>query len=109
MQGSGRSEGEWVTLGAHEVGDLAAAVAHLRAAQLRAAIGLWGRSMGAVTALLYSQLDPSIAGVVRRPLPLPGLHFCTLSNVCGGRSVVAADVLLCSCRRPGTTSAVSCL
>ncbi|KAK9836936.1 hypothetical protein WJX81_000753 [Elliptochloris bilobata] len=62
--GSGRSEGEWVTLGAHEVGDLAAAVAHLRAAQPRAAIGLWGRSMGAVTALLYSQRDPSIAGVV---------------------------------------------
>lgn len=28
-------------------------------------IGLWGRSMGAVTALLYSQRDPSVAGMVR--------------------------------------------
>lgn len=27
-------------------------------------IGLWGRSMGAVTALLYSQRDPSVAGMV---------------------------------------------
>ncbi len=69
-QGSGRSEGEWVTLGAHEVGDLAAAVAHLRQAQPDAAIGLWGRSMGAVTALLYSQRNPSIAGVVRNPMHL---------------------------------------
>jgi len=64
-QGSAHLEGEWVTLGAHEVGDLAAAVAHLRAAQPDVAVGLWGRSMGAVTALLYSQRDPSIAGVVR--------------------------------------------
>ena len=54
-----------MTLGAHEVGDLAVAVAHLRAAQPDVAVGLWGRSMGAVTALLYSQRDPSIAGVVR--------------------------------------------
>ena len=28
-------------------------------------IGLWGRSMGAVTALLFSQRDPSVAGMVR--------------------------------------------
>jgi alpha-beta hydrolase superfamily lysophospholipase len=27
-------------------------------------IALWGRSMGAVTALLYSERDPTVAGVV---------------------------------------------
>jgi alpha-beta hydrolase superfamily lysophospholipase len=27
-------------------------------------IGLWGRSMGAVTALLHADRDPSIAGIV---------------------------------------------
>lgn len=32
-------------------------------------IGLWGRSMGAVTALLYCQQDPSVAGMVRAPRP----------------------------------------
>ena len=27
-------------------------------------IGIWGQSMGAVTALLYANRDPSIAGIV---------------------------------------------
>ena len=68
-QGSGLSEGSWVTLGAHEVDDLAVAVAHVRQRHPDSTVGLWGRSMGAVTALLYSQRDPSIAGVVRAPGP----------------------------------------
>ncbi len=59
------SDGEWVTLGAREVDDLAVAVAHLRTLEHVSTIGLWGRSMGAVTALLYARRDPSIAGVVR--------------------------------------------
>ncbi|CAK0787805.1 hypothetical protein CVIRNUC_011027 [Coccomyxa viridis] len=62
--GSGKSGGEYVTLGAHEVDDLGVAVAHLRGRFSSCTIGLWGRSMGAVTALLYSQRDPSIAGIV---------------------------------------------
>ncbi|EIE23571.1 alpha/beta-hydrolase [Coccomyxa subellipsoidea C-169] len=62
--GSGRSEGHWVSLGAHEVEDLGVLVAHVREKFPGAMIGLWGRSMGAVTALLYSQRDPSIAGVI---------------------------------------------
>lgn len=64
VQGSGNSEGEWVTLGAHEVDDLEVAVKHLRTEYPSATIGLWGRSMGAVTALLYTAKDPSIAGIV---------------------------------------------
>ena len=63
-QGSGLSDGDWVTLGAREVDDLAAVVRHLRGGGAVSTIGLWGRSMGAVTALLYAQRDPSIAGVV---------------------------------------------
>ncbi len=64
MQGSGKSEGQYVTLGAHEVLDLEAVITHLRLHFPDAVIGLWGRSMGAVTALLFSHRDPSIAGVV---------------------------------------------
>ena len=64
MQGSGRSDGEWVTLGAHEVDDLEVAVSYLRARYPDSAIALWGRSMGAVTCLLYGHRDPSIAGMV---------------------------------------------
>lgn len=39
-------------------------VEHLRATGKVSTLGMWGRSMGAVTALLYSHLDPSIAGLV---------------------------------------------
>lgn len=54
-----------MTLGWREQDDLAIAIQHLRSLGTVSTIGLWGRSMGAVTALLYSQRDPSIAGVVR--------------------------------------------
>eukprot|EP00878_Enallax_costatus_P025797 GHUV01027627.1.p1 GENE.GHUV01027627.1~~GHUV01027627.1.p1 ORF type:complete len:146 (+),score=29.50 GHUV01027627.1:841-1278(+) len=64
--GSGLSDGKWVTLGAHEVDDLAVVIQHLRSMGGISSIGLWGRSMGAVTALLYSHKDPDIAGMVRR-------------------------------------------
>lgn len=64
FEGSGRSEGNWVTLGANEVEDLTTVINHLRADESTSYIGLWGRSMGAVTALLYSRRDPSIAGMV---------------------------------------------
>ena len=64
FSGSGLSEGEWVTLGALEVEDLATAVAYLRDEGSTSTLAIWGRSMGAVTALLYSHRDPSIAGVV---------------------------------------------
>ncbi len=53
-----------MTLGWREQDDLSLAVQHLRDLGTVSTIGLWGRSMGAVTALLYSQKDPSIAGVV---------------------------------------------
>ncbi len=53
-----------MTLRWREQDDLSLAVQHLRDLGTVSTIGLWGRSMGAVTALLYSQKDPSIAGVV---------------------------------------------
>ncbi|GIL83651.1 hypothetical protein Vretimale_10449 [Volvox reticuliferus] len=62
--GSGLSEGQWVTLGAEEVDDVATVVEYLRGEGKVSTLGLWGRSMGAVTALLYSHRDPSIAGMV---------------------------------------------
>ncbi|GMH35675.1 hypothetical protein BSKO_03543 [Bryopsis sp. KO-2023] len=62
--GSGLSDGDWVSLGAREVEDLDAIVEHLRKEGKTSKIGLWGRSMGAVTALLYCKRDPSMAGVV---------------------------------------------
>lgn len=62
--GSGKSEGEYVTLGAREVEDVEVVIEHLRTNEMASVIGLWGRSMGAVTCLLYAERDPSVAGMV---------------------------------------------
>ncbi|KAJ4755308.1 alpha/beta-Hydrolases superfamily protein [Rhynchospora pubera] len=64
FSGSGLSEGEHVTLGWNEKEDLKAVVNHLRSDGSVSCIGLWGRSMGAVTSLMYGAEDPSIAGMV---------------------------------------------
>jgi pimeloyl-ACP methyl ester carboxylesterase len=62
--GCGRSDGEYISLGWHEREDLATVVDYLRASPRFGAIGLWGRSMGAVTALLHADRDPSIGAMV---------------------------------------------
>ena len=64
FSGSGLSEGEYVTLGAFERDDLQCVVEYLRSAGTTSTIALWGRSMGAATALLHGERDPSIAGMV---------------------------------------------
>jgi len=80
--GSGLSDGDYVSLGYWEKNDVATAVAYLRETGRVTTIGLWGRSMGAVTALLYTREDPSIAAMV---LDSP---FCSLQRV--------AEELVCS-------------
>ncbi len=62
--GSGQSEGEFISLGFHEREELKVIMERLRVSDSVSAIGLWGRSMGAVTALLHVDRDPSIAGLV---------------------------------------------
>ncbi|KAJ4823944.1 hypothetical protein Tsubulata_016423 [Turnera subulata] len=64
FSGSGLSDGDYVSLGWHERDDLKVVVSHLRRNKQISRIGLWGRSMGAVTSLLYGAEDPSIAGLV---------------------------------------------
>ncbi|OAY55874.1 uncharacterized protein LOC110611849 isoform X3 [Manihot esculenta] len=64
FSGSGISGGEHVTLGWNEKDDLKAVVDYLRQDGNVSLIGLWGRSMGAVTSLMYGAEDPSIAGMV---------------------------------------------
>ncbi|KAL6571542.1 hypothetical protein OROHE_003185 [Orobanche hederae] len=64
FSGSGLSGGEHVTLGWNEKDDLKAVVDYLRRDGNISLIGLWGRSMGAVTSLMYGAEDPSIAGMV---------------------------------------------
>jgi fermentation-respiration switch protein FrsA (DUF1100 family) len=64
LSGSGLSGGEYISLGWFERDDLALVVDHLRNSGTVSCIGLWGRSMGAVTALLHGDRDPSIASMV---------------------------------------------
>ncbi|XP_024374389.1 uncharacterized protein [Physcomitrium patens] len=64
FSGSGLSDGNYVSLGWNEKDDLKAVVNHLRTDEKVSRIGLWGRSMGAVTCLMYGAQDPSIACMV---------------------------------------------
>uniref|UniRef100_A0A0E0JWV8 Serine aminopeptidase S33 domain-containing protein n=1 Tax=Oryza punctata TaxID=4537 RepID=A0A0E0JWV8_ORYPU len=64
FSGSGLSGGDYVSLGWHEKEDLRCVVSYLRTTKQVSCIGLWGRSMGAVTSLLYGAEDSSIAGMV---------------------------------------------
>ncbi|KAL6567590.1 hypothetical protein OROGR_001258 [Orobanche gracilis] len=67
FSGSGLSDGDYVSLGWHEKNDLKVVLSYLRSNEKVSRIGLWGRSMGAVTRimrLLYGAEDPSIAGMV---------------------------------------------
>jgi len=54
FSGCGNSEGEWVTLGWKEQHDLATVIDHLRGLGTVSKIGLWGRSMGASTSIMYT-------------------------------------------------------
>jgi hypothetical protein len=62
--GSGKSDGDFVSLGYYEREDLSCIIAHLRSTTVVSTIALWGRSMGAATALMFGDRDPSIACMI---------------------------------------------
>ena len=64
--GSGKSGGDWVSLGYFERDDLATVVGHLRECGTVSTIGLWGRSMVSFTSLQFF-FDPSMNDVYRVP------------------------------------------
>lgn len=64
FSGSGMSDGEYVSLGIHEKDDLAAVIRHLRESGTVSKIALWGRSMGAATALLHGPRDSQLAAMI---------------------------------------------
>jgi predicted alpha/beta-fold hydrolase len=57
FSGTGKSEGDWVTLGFQEKDDLKSLVQYLYENKKVSSIGFWGRSMGAVTSVLYMADD----------------------------------------------------
>lgn len=64
FSGCGKSEGEYISLGWWERQDLKTVVDFLKSTGRVSRIGLWGRSMGASTALMYAVEDESLAGIV---------------------------------------------
>ncbi|KAL7516168.1 hypothetical protein ACHAWX_001212, partial [Stephanocyclus meneghinianus] len=62
--GSGRSEGDYVSLGYYEREDLDSIIRYLRSSGQVSSIALWGRSMGAATALMYASRDPTISCMI---------------------------------------------
>lgn len=64
LSGSGRSEGEYISLGHHEEKDLRVVLQHLRGLGSVTSIGLWGRSMGATTSILRAAEDHDLSACV---------------------------------------------
>jgi len=64
LSGSGRSEGRYVSLGHQEEKDLCVALRYLRKSGTVSNIGLWGRSMGAATAILRAAKDHCLKACV---------------------------------------------
>lgn len=64
LSGSGRSDGEYISLGYHEERDLRVALQYLRSLPHVGSIGLWGRSMGACTSVLRASEDANVSACV---------------------------------------------
>ena len=64
FEGSGYSEGEYISLGYHEKFQLKNIVDFVENYPGVGEIGLWGRSMGAATSLLFASMDKRIKAIV---------------------------------------------
>lgn len=87
--GCGESDGEYVSLGWHEREDLAKCIEYLRSTGKVSSIGLWGRSMGAVTALMHADRDHTIGGMV---LDSPFSNLSTLVSELAQSEYLAVKV-----------------
>ena len=56
--GCGKSEGDYISLGYYEKDDVKCIIEYLQKSKKVGKIGLWGRSMGAVTAIMYASEHP---------------------------------------------------
>lgn len=96
MAGSGKSGGDFISLGWYERDDLAVVVDYLRNSNRVSTIGLWGRSMGAATALMHGSRDPSIAGMV---LDSPFADLRQLSDELAGNYAKVPKFILSTARK----------
>ena len=64
FSGSGLSDGEYVSLGYYESWDLKNVIEFIKQSGKATCIGLWGRSMGAASCILYASCDPEITFLI---------------------------------------------
>lgn len=79
LSGSGLSDGDYISLGYYEKDDLSVLIEYLRSSKRCSSVGVWGRSMGAATALMYSGIDKGdgfLKGIV------VDSSFCSLRQLC---------------------------
>lgn len=83
--GSGLSQGKYVSLGFHEMADIATCVKYIRKSGDASSINLWGRSMGAVAALLYAQSEPAAVSAMVVDSPFSSLPLLATELVEDGK------------------------
>lgn len=64
FSGSGLSDGEYVSLGYYESWDLKTVIQYVKNSKKASCIGLWGRSMGAASCILYASCDAHISFLI---------------------------------------------
>ena len=77
LPGCGHSEGEYISLGYYESKDLGVIIDFIENLPGVGKIGLWGRSMGAATALIYAHRDKRIKAIC---MDSPFANFCRLAK-----------------------------
>jgi len=97
FSGSGLSEGEYISLGWHEEQDLLVVLEHLHKDPCVASVGLWGRSMGATTAVLRSSQDTPVSDM---RVACGMLAACVLDTPFSSLSLVAKELVQSFCRVP---------
>ena len=91
LPGCGHSEGEYISLGYYESYDVGIIVDFLENLPGTGSIGLWGRSMGASTGLIYAHRDKRIKAIC---LDSPFANFCRLARELTKQYIVLPDFLI---------------
>ncbi len=96
--GCGHSDGTHISLGFYERDDVATIIEWVRAEARAGAVGLWGRSMGAASAIMHASRDASIAAIVCDS-PFASIEQIALDLVSGGPEQASDDAA--NARRSG--------
>jgi len=91
LPGCGYSEGEYISLGYYESYDVGIIVDFLENLPSVSNIGIWGRSMGASTGLIYAHRDKRIKALC---LDSPFANFCRLARELTKQYISLPDFLI---------------